>query len=90
MATITYLTSPPLCRIFAKTKSMTKGQVEYAVRNAHNEFDKWNDATGQFELNTGYYAEILSVIEDAVHIGIQVALKGRISRDEDGIIKHEE
>lgn len=57
------------------TKSaVTKGEVEYALRRAYNAFDKWNDVTGMFEKNTGYYYEILGCLEDAVHCGIQIAL----------------
>lgn len=57
---------------------MNKGQVDYAVRQAHNLFDTWNDVAGVFEIGTGSYAEILSVITDSVHCGIQMATQGRI------------
>ena len=53
--------------------SGTKGAVDYAVRRALNKFDEWNDVTGQFEKFSGYYYEIQSVIEDAVHCGFQRA-----------------
>lgn len=52
---------------------MTKGELEFSIRRAHNIFDKWNDCTGVFEKFSGYYGEILGVIEDAVHCGAQGA-----------------
>ena len=52
----------------------TKGEVDYAVRRAHNKLDEWNDVTGVFVKHTSYYYEIQSVIEDAVHCGFQRAL----------------
>jgi len=54
---------------------MTKGQIESAVRRASNIFDKWNDVAGIFERDSGYYFEILGVIEDAVHCGSQAATR---------------
>jgi len=54
--------------------SGSKGEVDYAVRLALNNFDKWNDVTGVFVKFSGYYYEIQSVIEDAVHCGFQRAL----------------
>lgn len=56
------------------TMAGTKGEVEYAVRRALNKFDEWNDVTGVIAKHTGYYYEIQSVIEDAVHCGFQRAL----------------
>lgn len=68
---------------------MTKGEVDTAERKALNVFDKWNDVTGFAQPNTSYYYEIQSVIEDAVHIGIQMALFGNIFYNKDGeIIKN--
>lgn len=67
---------------------MTKEQVLYAERKALEVFDKWNDVTGIVVPCSGYYSEIKGVIEDAVHIGIQMALKGDILRDEEGNVKH--
>lgn len=66
---------------------MNKGQVRYAERKAMENFDRWNEVVGMFKPTTGYYAEIEGVIEDAVHIGIQMALKGELSYDEDGNVK---
>lgn len=54
---------------------MKKGQVESAERRALNIFDNWNDITGCFVKHSGYYYEMQSVIEDAVHCGIQEALQ---------------
>ena len=53
---------------------MQKGQEEYAIRKALEVFDEWNDVTGCFPRFTGYYYEACVVIEDAVKIGIYVAL----------------
>lgn len=52
----------------------TKGEVEYAVRRAQNIFDKWNETTGFVAKLSGYYYEIMSCIEDAVHCGVQAGL----------------
>lgn len=68
---------------------MKTGQVKKAERLALNEFDKWNDVTGFVQEHTGYYYELQAVIEDAVHIGIQMALNGKVEYDEDGNVKHE-
>ena len=51
-----------------------KVEIEYAIRRALNKFDEWNDVTGVFDKFSGYYSEIQSVIEDAVHCGFQQAL----------------
>jgi hypothetical protein len=61
-----------------------KGQVDYAVRNAQVLFDKWNETTGAIMPVSSMYAEMLSLIEDAVHIGIQTALNGKINFNSDG------
>lgn len=67
---------------------MTKGQVETAERKALNEFDKWNDVTGYFSEGTGYYYEMQAVIKDAVHIGVQMALHGKVNYKKDGSVTH--
>jgi len=54
---------------------MQKGEVDAAERRALNLFDKWNDVTGFVPKFTGYYYEIQGCITDAVHCGIQQALK---------------
>lgn len=54
---------------------MTRGELEVAVRRAHNIFDKWNDVTGFVPQFTGHYYEILACVEDAVHCGAQAATK---------------
>ena len=66
---------------------MTAGQVERAVREAYNQFDTWNDATGCFEPHKGYYCEMQGLLEEAVHVGIQMALEGKITKNPDGSIK---
>jgi hypothetical protein len=68
---------------------MKKGQVDYAVRRALALFDQWNDVTGFVPVGTGYHGEIESIIEDAVHCGIQVALYGDIKSNADGCIIRE-
>ena len=55
---------------------MTKGEVEYAIRQALNNLDKWNDVTGCFPKGTTYYYEMQAVVEDAVRIGAKVACEG--------------
>lgn len=62
---------------------MTKGEVETAVRKAYNQLDIWNDVTGAVQPDSGYYYELQAVIEDAVHIGIQMALYGKVDLDEE-------
>ena len=47
---------------------MKKGQLEYAIRKAHERFDQWNDVTGIITKQSGYYYEALGIIEDAVKI----------------------
>ena len=69
---------------------MKLGIVKEAERIALNNLDKWNDVTGFVQKHTGYYYEIQAIIEDAVHIGIQMALKEKVLFDEEGNIKHEE
>jgi len=63
---------------------MKKGVLNKAERLAFNNFDKWNDVTGVFQEHTGYYYEILGIIEDSVHIGIQMALYNKVEYNEDG------
>jgi len=63
---------------------MKKQQVDNAVRFASNDFDKWNDVAGIFDPSSSAYSEIQGVIETAVHIGIQMALFGKIIKDENG------
>jgi len=68
---------------------MKRGEMEYAKRMALNSFDEWNDCTGFFDKGTSYYYEVQSVIEDAVKIGIKVALYG-INADLDDLDKSDE
>lgn len=55
---------------------MTKGELEFAKRQAFNNFDKWNNITGAIPKGTSWYYEALSCIEDAVKIGSKVAIQG--------------
>lgn len=61
---------------------MKKLQVDRAVRRALYLFEQWNDTTGFVEPSSGYCGELEGIIEDAVHIGIQMALFGKIIKDE--------
>lgn len=54
---------------------MTTGQLDNAKRRALNLFDRWVDATGFVHKETSYYYELQSLMEDAVEIGVQHALK---------------
>jgi transcriptional regulator with XRE-family HTH domain len=63
---------------------ITRGKVDYAIRQAMNNFDRWNDATGQFVKFTSYYHEAQACIKDAVRIGIMVACDIEIVFDEGG------
>ena len=69
---------------------MKKGQVDRAERYALNSFDNWNNVTGFVQVDTGYYYELQSIIKDAVHIGIQMAINGSVEFDEDGNVKRKE
>lgn len=63
---------------------MNKGQVAYAIRKAHESFDRWNDTTGLIPKFSGYYYEALAEIETATRIGARVACGLKIRFDEDG------
>ena len=65
---------------------MKLGELEYCMRQAHDNFDAWNDVTGVVAKNTGSYYEILAVIEDSVKIGVFGALGLPIAFNEDGIL----
>ena len=52
---------------------MTHGELDNAIRRALNLFDAWNDVTGFVVKHTGYYYEMQSIVEDAVHCGAQAA-----------------
>lgn len=69
---------------------MTKGQVNDAERKALNVLEEWNDITGALDVNGSWYRECQSVVEDAVHIGIQMALYGKVKLGEFGEIIKEE
>lgn len=55
---------------------MSKGELEYAIRQALNSLDNWNDVTGLFPKGSGYYYEIQGVVTDAVKIGAKIACEG--------------
>lgn len=55
---------------------MTKGEVDYAIRIALNEFDKYNDSVGVIVKGSSYYYEIQSLIEQSVRIGVKIACNG--------------
>lgn len=54
---------------------MNLSEIQKAQRRALNIFDEWIDATGFVVPHTSYYCELTGIIEDAVHCGIQQALK---------------
>lgn len=66
---------------------MKAGEVKDAERKALNVLEKWNETTGVFDVGSGYWYEIQAVIEDAVHIGIQMATMGRVEYDTEGNVK---
>lgn len=66
---------------------MKRGQVEKAERLALNMFDRWNDVAAVIQEGSGYYYEAQSCIIDAVHIGIQMALLGKVTFDSDGNVE---
>ena len=55
---------------------MTKGELDFAIRKALNELDEWNDVTGAIQKGSSWYYELQSVVEDAVKIGIKIAIEG--------------
>lgn len=70
---------------------MNKGQIEYAERQALKLFDEWNEVTGCFDppATSGWYHELVEIIKDAVHCGIQTVMFGDVKTDEDGeVIRH--
>lgn len=69
---------------------MNRGQVRRAEAYAVVHLQEWLEETGAVGLHTGYHSELESIIEDAVHIGIQMALYGKVEFDEDGFLKREE
>jgi hypothetical protein len=73
------ITMKEVIKKYEEDEKMQKGQVEHAVRKAHEVFDRWNKVTGMIPIYSGYYYEMLSIIDDAVHIGIQMALNGEVN-----------
>lgn len=55
---------------------MTKSELNFAIRTALNNLDKWNNVTGFVQKETSYYCEIQGVVEDAVKIGAIIASQG--------------
>lgn len=68
---------------------MNKGQVEHAERRALSLFDEWNDITGVFVPGVSYYNEVTGCIEDAVHVGIQMALYGKVKIEDGRVVRGE-
>ncbi len=69
---------------------MNRGQVRRAEAYAIVHLQEWLEETGAIEPHTSYHSELESIVEDAVHIGIQMALYGKVQFDEDGLVKREE
>lgn len=55
---------------------MNKGEVDYAIRKAQDNFDEWNDSTGAISKSNSWYGECLSVVEQAARIGAKIACMG--------------
>jgi len=52
----------------------TLGEMQFAKRRARNLFDDWNDVTGQIAKFSGYYYEIMDIIDDAAECGVQMGV----------------
>ena len=63
---------------------MNEEQVAYAVRRALSVFDQWNDVADLVNPGESFYGDLVHVIEDAVHIGIQMASMKDVAIDEHG------
>ena len=61
---------------------MNKDKLNKALEIVRERFSNWNEITGAIPEQTSTYYEIESMIEDAVHIGIQMWLYGHIWLDE--------
>lgn len=69
---------------------MKRQLVITAESIARTKLYEWINLTGQIGIGSGYHSELDGLIEDAVHIGIQMALFGKVEFDEDGLVKREE
>lgn len=69
---------------------MNIGQVKRAEAYAVVHLQEWLEQTGVMELHTSYHSELEGIVEDAVHIGIQMALFGKVEFDKDGNVKHKQ
>lgn len=54
-----------------QNEEMLKRKLDKATERALNIFENWNNVTGCFQKETGYYYEIQGCIEDAVKCGFQ-------------------
>lgn len=52
---------------------MTTGQLNNAIRRAHNLFDQWNSEHDGVKPHTSYYYELMGLVSDAVHCVAQAA-----------------
>ena len=64
-------------KIITEAQTNTVGAEEYALTKALSKFEEWNDITGFVIPMCGYWAEIRSLIEDAVRIGLAVAFNDK-------------
>lgn len=55
---------------------MTRGEMDYAIRQALNNLDEWLEVTGIVDKGTGYYYEMQAVVEQATRIGAKIACEG--------------
>jgi len=63
---------------------MNEEKLDYALQQAEDNFDRWNEITGCFVKHTTYCNECEAIVEDAVKIGFMAALGLPIEFDEDG------
>ena len=51
-----------------------RNKLQRAQRVSKSLFDIWNSVTGWFPHNSGYYYEIMSILDDAVQVGYEQAM----------------
>lgn len=55
---------------------MIDHELDYAVRQAQNMFDEWNNKTNAIPKRREWYPEILGIIEKSVKMGVNIFQKG--------------
>lgn len=64
--------------------SVNVGQMDRAKRRALNILDEWIRITGVVREHSGYHSELEGIVEDAVEIGIQMAVGVHEPLDSEG------